>query len=159
MIGESDALTFVTTSRADCLIVGTQTLLEADLTSEFFYAGDSIGDASGGQLQDLVRARDLAGARRYFRSIIVPSAVLVPPEIRDLRPHVVIFDGGRAYLRWRHLWPDSQQLVIIDRSMSNAEEAAGELSMAFAERTADSGLLGTLKVPPGIEAISFERKA
>jgi hypothetical protein len=72
---------------------------------------------------------------------------------------VVVLDGGRAYLRWRHLWPTARQLVIIDRSRPSADEAAFELSTAFAERKADSPLLFDLDVPTGVEAVSFERQA
>lgn len=157
MVGESRALTFMTTARADCLIVGTLNLLEEDLTSGTFFASGDLGDPSGGTLQEIVRARELPGAKRYCRSVIVPSASGPGAEVRELQPHVVVFDGGRAYVRWRHLWPQARQLVIIDRSLPSAEEAADELSMAFAERKEDSALLSKLKLPVAMEAISFER--
>jgi hypothetical protein len=156
MIGASAALTYTTTARTDCLIVGTQTLLEEELTSETFYARSRRG--GGGVLQDLVRARDLAGARRYFRTIIVPSATGPATAVREAEPHLVIFDGGRAYLRWRKLWPGARQLVIVDRSLSSAEDAASELSMAFIERVKERSLPHRLKVPAGVEAICFERQ-
>ncbi|HLH64161.1 MAG TPA: hypothetical protein VKV27_00520 [Solirubrobacteraceae bacterium] len=159
MIGESRALTFMTTARADCLIVGTLNLLKEDLTSGTLFASGDPVDASGGTLQEIVRARELLGAKRYYRSIIVPSASGPGTDVREMQPHVVVFDGGRAYVRWRHVWPRARQLVIIDRSLPSAEEAADELSMAFAERKADSALLGKLKLPPAIEAVSFERHA
>lgn len=159
ILGESGALTFMTTARADCLLVGTQTLLEEDLTSSTFFATGDSADASGGTLQDVVRARELPGAHRYYRTVIVPSASGPSAETRSLLPQVIVFDGARAYVRWRHLWPAARQLVIIDRSSPSADEAAYELSMAFAERKADSPLLGDLRVPAGVEAISFERQA
>jgi len=158
MIGAPTALTYTTTARADCLLVGTKTLLEEELTAEMFYATGGIGEPGGGVLQDLVRARDLAGARRYYRTIIVPSATRPAPDAREAEPHLVIFDGGRAYLRWRHLWPTARQLVIIDRSLSSAEDAASELSMAFIDRAKERSLPRRLKVPAGVEAICFERQ-
>ena len=72
---------------------------------------------------------------------------------------MVVFDGGRAYLRWRHLWPVARQLVIIDRSQPSADEAAYELSTAFAERTAECPLFTDVRIPAGIEAVSLERQA
>ena len=159
MIGESAAVTFMTTARADCVMVGTQTQLEQDLTSELLFAGGKAGTDDGGHLQDVVRAHDLAGARRFFRSVVVPSATGPSSELRAARPHLVIYDGGRPYLRWRHVWPGAQQLVVLDRSLASAEEAATELSMAYAERAADSVLLNKSKVPAGLEAICFERRA
>ncbi len=158
MLGESGALTFITTARTDCLLVGTQTLLEEDLTAGTFFARGDAANASGGTLQDIVRARELPGAKRYYRAVIVPSASGPNTETRSLCPQVVVFDGGRAYIRWRHLWPTARQLVIIDRSMPSADEAAYELSTAFAERKAASPLLTDLRIPVGVEAISFERQ-
>jgi hypothetical protein len=159
MLGPSAAVTYVTTARADCLVVGTKNLLEEELTGERFFAGGSEYDTAGGILQDLARARDLAGTRRYYRTVIVPSTTGPSAEISGLTPPVVIFDGGRAYLRWRHVWPEARQLVIIDRSVSSAEEAAGELSMAFIERERESNLLRKVEVPESVEAIIFERSA
>lgn len=116
-------------------------------------------DQQAGVLQDLVRARDLAGTRRFFRTVIVPSSTRPSTEVQALKPNVVIFDGGRAYLRWRHFWPGARQLVIIDRSLLSSEEAASELSMAFVDRVNESPLIRKLNVPAGIEAICFERGA
>lgn len=158
VLGDSAALTYLTTTRPDCLIVGTQHSLEEELMAETFYAANE-GDSSGGGLQELVRARELPGARRYYRTVIVPSTSGPAPDLREANPHVVVFDGGRPYLRWRHLWPGARHLVLIDRSVTSAEEAASELSMAYIERAGDEPLFDSLEIPPGVEAIAFERAA
>ena len=69
MLGESSALTFMTTARADCLLVGTQALLEEDLDAGLFFTSGDSPDSSGGTLQDIVRARELPRANRYYRTV------------------------------------------------------------------------------------------
>ncbi len=156
LLSPDAALTYVTTTRHDCIVVGTQSSLVGELTSQKFFASEGP-NGSGGVLQDIVRAREAPGARRYFRTVLVPSTTGPSAEERTFAPRLVVFDGGRAYLRWRHIWRNAHQLVLIDRSSASAEDAAGELSMAFIERTGETSILDRLAVPGSLEAIAFER--
>lgn len=151
------ALTYTTTARLDCVIVGTQAVLEDELTTQRFFASGRIDDARSSVLQQVVRARELAGSTRYFRTSLVPANSGPSQELRSSSPRIAIYDGGRGYLRWRHLWPEALQLVIVDRSAPSAEEAASELSMAFIDRADDSQLLEGLVAPDSIEAVAFKR--
>jgi len=158
--GDRAAVTYVTTARCDVLTVGTLSLLERELTGERFTAHDAAtGASAGGVLQDLARARQLPSAGRFFRSALVPSASSPTPEVQSLRPSVVVYDGGRAYLRLRHAWPSAHKLVILDRSAPSSDEAAAELAEAFAYRSAGADVLGLVRVPPGIEALAFRGPA
>ena len=154
--GDAPAITMVTTARCDILIVGTLTLLEQELTNERLFVSDQRDDRCEGVLQNLVRAHGLSDARRFFRSVLVASSSGPSAEQRALHPHLVIYDGGRAFIRWRHLWDDANKLVILDRSSSSAEEAGDELAGAFGYRSADARVLDGLAVPAGVEAIAFE---
>lgn len=159
LLGESAAVTFMTGTRLDCVVVGTQAVLKAELTEQEFYAGTRrAAQANEGRLQDLVRARDLLGARRYYRSMIVPSVAETSEELASEEPKLVILDGGRAYQRWRHTWPGAHHLVILDRALGSTEESAAHLSLAYAQRSADSDLLSCLRIPTTMEAIAFERR-
>lgn len=154
--GDVPAVTFVTTARCDVLIVGTLSLLERELTNERLFASSRTDDPCHGVLQDLARVHGLADARRFFRSVIVPSSAGPSAEHQALKPRLVIYDGGRAFVRWRHLWDGAHKLIILDRSSASAEEAADELAASFAYRAADAGVLDGLSVPGGVEAMSFE---
>lgn len=159
VLGESSAVTFMTGTRLDCVVVGTQTVLRAELTEQEFHAkaGPAV-QVDGGRLQDLVRARDLPGAGRYYRSMIVPSVAETSQELASEEPKLVILDGGRAYQRWHHIWPGAHHLVVLDRALGSTEEAAAHLSLAYAQRSADSDLLSHLRIPTTMEAIAFERR-
>lgn len=158
VLRDGAGVTFMSSARADCVIVGTQTVLEPELTQQHFFTSGQIDDPSKGTLQDIVRAREVAGASRFYRTVLVASTA-DPRSAEDLDPPLVIFDGGRAYVRWRDRWPTANQLVILDRSMTNAEDAAYELSMSYAERADDVEYLNPDRVPGGIECVTFARMA
>jgi hypothetical protein len=155
LTGIDAATTYMTTARADGLIAGTLAALEEELTEEPLAPTLAGFSPPTGTLQEIVRARDLAGASRHFRTVIVPASSPVHEADKALTPKLVIFDGGRPYLRLRHLWPSAHRLVVIDRSLGTAEEAADELSMAFIDRRSDSDILEGLGAPSSIEAFAF----
>jgi hypothetical protein len=155
LIGVDAATTFLMTARADCVIAGTLAALHEELTEEPLAPTLAGFSPPSGTLQEVVRVRDLPGASRHFRTVIVPASSPVHEADQGLAPKLVIFDGGRPYLRLRHLWPAAHRLVIIDRSVGTAEEAADELSMAFIDRRSDSDLLESLGAPSSIEAFAF----
>jgi hypothetical protein len=147
---------FSTTARPVCALIGTQTLITEELTTGRF-CGSCEREDPGGVLQDVVRARQVTGGSRYFRTVIVPSATGPRGTDQDLCPELAIFDGGRPYLRWHHKWVSAHHLAVIDRSSAIAEDAASELSMAFINRAGETDLLSGLDQPASIEAIAFER--
>ncbi len=153
----SAALTYVTTARPDCVVVGTLTWLTEDLTAPVFRLSKDTSQPAS-ELQTLARARKVKGAGTYYRTVIAPSGSQPSSEVRQMKPAVVIFDGGRGYIRWRHIWPAARQLVILDRSESSSEEAANAVSEAFVNRVCSMALPDEVSVPDGVEAVCFERQ-
>lgn len=151
------ALAYATSSRTDCIVVGIRSLFYEDLSHRVLCQGPAANNAEYWCFEDLVRAQDsVSSKKRAFRTLSVASSPGPTPEERDIDPGLVIFDGGPAYLRWRHCWDQAHHVVLIDRSMPSAEEAGGELSLEFLERIGDPVADGG-DVPRSLEVVQFER--
>jgi hypothetical protein len=154
--GQSAAMALVTTSRCEVVIVGVATDLENDMCEQGFFTSGNEEDLQHGYLQDLVRVKQFRDAHRYYRSQVVSPSAADSDENQALKPRVVIYDGGRMFLQCSHLWPGSHRIVVLDRSAASAEDAALEINLDYADRRADSELGDDLKVPDGIELITYE---
>lgn len=146
------AAAYATQSRLDCLIAGTLTLTTTDLTSREFATESDPG--SHGCLQDLARVSGVAGASSASRSLLV-AAGATEEVLPTQTPRLIVFDGGRAYLRLGHCWGGSHHLVVIDRSHPSAEPAAEALNSAYYARV-DECELSAAECPPSMELLSFE---
>jgi hypothetical protein len=73
-------------------------------------------------------------------------------------PHVVVFDGGRAFARYRTRFRQSSWIVILDRCSPALIEGAEIANEEFATRAGNTDLLDALTVPPGTEVQAFERR-
>ena len=120
-LSDKEAAAFMTQTRLDCVIAGTLTQTVADLGDRTFTT-DS-GTRTPGSLQELARAAGAPGTASASRSALVAGGAS-EEELPDMTPHLVVFDGGRAYVRLSHAWPASHHLVVIDRSLASAEPAA-----------------------------------
>lgn len=149
-----DLTTFSATARLECVIVGHRGSLQEELTAEQFRAkGHDHGE---GMLQDLVRARYVAGANDTFRAALLPaSADLGEKPPSALPPRVVIFDGSRALVNWRSRWEQSNWVVILDRSSPSAQDGAEVVAQAFAMRADDAPLPEAVQLPASMEAIAY----
>ncbi len=142
------------TTRLDCVIVGVLTALQHELKDELFAAGDGRQPYTG-NLQSIFRARRLGGANDPYRSAVVPASAEAGEARPDGSPAAVVFDGSAAFSNWRSSWPDSNWLVILDRSSPSAEDGAAAIATSFARRLRESDLLSTSDVPAGIEMIAY----
>ena len=149
---DKEAAAFMTQTRLDCVIAGTMTQIAADLTEPSFTA--DAGARSLGSLQDLARAAGAPGASSASRAQLIAGGAS-EEELPDNAPRLVIFDGGRAYVRLAHAWPASHHLVVIDRSHASAESAAEALNLAYFERVGDADV-GPADRPPSMEISAFE---
>jgi hypothetical protein len=146
------AAAYVTQSRIDCAIVGVLTAMTADLIALEFRADTREDDR--GCLQELARVSGVRGASSSHRSLLVPAAAN-EEDVPTGSPRLVVFDGGKAYVRFGHLWTSSHQLVVIDRSLPSAEPGAEALNLAYFERAGEPDL-GVGECPPSMELISFQ---
>jgi len=150
-----DVTSLSATTRLDCVLVGVQHSLEADLTAREFGAGEDAG-VYDGNLQGIVRARDIGGSKGAYRSALIPAGSEDgDAPVSASVPRVAVFDGARAFNNWRTRWPGSNWLVLLDRGLPSADDGAAAINQGYATRLADSDALAGLEVPPGVETLSY----
>lgn len=150
-----DVTSLSATTRLDCIVFGVQNLLQAELTAREFGAGEDEA-VHEGNLQGVVRARDIGGSKDAYRCAVVPAGSEDgDAPISASVPRVAIFDGARAFNNWRSRWPDSNWLVLLDRGLPSADDGAAAVNQAYATRLADSGALSDLEIPAGIEVLAY----
>ncbi len=150
-----DVTSLSATTRLDCVIVGVEHLLHAELTAREFSVRDN-GTVHEGDLQSIVRARDISGSKDAYRSAVVPAGSEDGnAPISESIPRLVIFDGARAFNNWHSMWPDSNWFVLLDRGLRSADDGAAMVNQAYARRADDSDALSGLEVPPGIETLAY----
>jgi len=150
-----DTTSLSATTRLDCVLVGVQRTLEGELTAREFGAGDDEAVYEG-NLQGIVRARDIGGTKDAYRSALVPAASEDgDAPIAASVPKVAIFDGARAFNNWRSRWPDSNWLVLLDRGLPSAPDGAAAVNQGYATRLAESDALGDLDIPAGVETLAY----
>lgn len=150
-----DVTSLSATTRLDCVVIGVQHLLHAELSAREFGTGDD-GVVHEGNLQSIARARDISGSKDAYRSAVVPAGSEDgDAPISASTPRLAIFDGARAFNNWRSRWPDSNWLVLLDRGLPSADDGAGAVNQAYARRADDCDALSSLEVPPGIETLAY----
>jgi hypothetical protein len=77
--------------------------------------------------------------------------------VRD-SPHVAVFDGGRAFSRYRSRFRDSSWIAVLDRCSPSFGEGVNAANDEFAIRRGGAGYDGRFEVPIGTEAQSFARR-
>jgi|SRR5579862_750632 len=150
-----DVTSLSSTTRLDCVLIGVQHSIEAELTAREFGVGDG-NRVYEGCLQGIVRARDVSGTRNPYRSAVIASSSEdgdVP--VTASTPRLAVFDGARAFNQWRTRWRESNWLVLIDRGLPTAEDGASAINQGYATRLADSDVLGGIDLPRGIESLSW----
>lgn len=150
-----DVTSLSATTRLDCVVVGVQHLLQAELSAREFAVGDDEA-VHEGNLQGIARARDIGGSKDAYRCAVVPAGsdggdVPITASV----PRVAIFDGARAFNNWRSRWPDSNWLVVLDRGLPSADDGAAAVNQGYATRLADSDVLSGLEIPAGIETLAY----
>jgi hypothetical protein len=150
-----DVTSLSATTRLDCVLVGVQRTLEAELTARAFAAGDAES-VHEGNLQGIARARDIGGTKGAYRAALVPAASEEgDAPIAASVPKVAIFDGAQAFNNWRSRWPDSNWLMLLDRGLPSAAEGAAAVNQGYATRLTSSDALADLSIPPGVETLSY----
>jgi hypothetical protein len=150
----SDVQHFARTDDFTALIIGKLKALSFELEHSRFFVEIERGRAEG-HLEDLIRthkfASDIEGDA--FRTEVMSSQERsLRPDLAALTPPLVIFDGGRAFTKHRHSWPQASWIVVLDRSAADCEDG----SLAFNEfyvqsRLGDEDPLSDVEIPPGLE--------
>jgi hypothetical protein len=138
-------------SRLDFVFIGTRSRLleEADVQLACTENGRDflIGNAA-----DVLRLKE--GSRDY-RGMIV-STTTREPKMPSAPPRLAIYDGASGYLKYRDRFPNSHQLVLLDRSEARFSEAASQLNREYLQRSIDGPSALFTGAPTGIEKMVFE---
>lgn len=148
---------FVSRSRLDCVIVGNESSLRDELLRETFVARAGSGETIEGHLNDIVRARSLAGDGLCYRSEITSPTSKDTRRKQTLAPALVIFDGSSAFLKWQRLCWAAHAVAILDRTDHRFDEATlrvDELAIESMPIGSEAKAFGT--PPAGVEACVFE---
>lgn len=144
-------------SRLDCVLLGRVSQIEREVLGVNFALKQASGEFEQGTLQDILRARRFVTGDALFHSEVLRVDGSKPAKSPGgLAPHVTVFDGARGFLRWRHLWRDTNWIVLLDRTAPHFDEAASALNTDFIQnRVNNSDVLDHIPVPPGIEVMAY----
>lgn len=145
---------FAMTSTLDCLIIGHKSQLAEEVVRSRFGARTQEG-VTGGTLQDILRVRSFLPNGEAYHSDVFPTNSDRAPRVAR-SPSIVIFDGVRAFLRWRNRWEGADWVVVLDRTDPNLSPAADLLNQGYAVRSeGDAPSLERFEVPAGVELLAY----
>jgi hypothetical protein len=159
--GESDlvrhlfgpmAESFSNGSSQDVIVVGPRGSLEDDLDSVALRAPSGSRDT--GVLRDLTRIRGVGGGNRSFRADRLSSRVKAV-EVQSNANPFVIFNGGDAFLRARHLFVRFNSLVVIDRTEASFQQTTDTVLQSFQGRGVTARVWAHPSPPLGVELLLF----
>jgi len=157
LLGEDKPGAAQPVSRLDCVVLGRASQIGREVLSVEFAVKTTGGEFEKGTLQDVLRARRFVTCDASFYSEVLRvdgSKAAKSPS--GIMPHVTVFDGARGFLRWRHLWRDSNWVVLLDRTAPHFDEAASALNTDLIQnRVDDSDVMKDIPVPPGIEIMAY----
>ena len=118
--------------------------------------GPRARETSAGTLQDILRIRRLSSTSEAFRSDIFPvRSKGHAMESEEMAPHLVVFDGAVGFLKWRHIWPHCNWVVILDRTEPRFEEAAQIVNEDYFSRVDEEKLELPDAPPVSVELVSY----
>jgi hypothetical protein len=157
IIGRDVAVGFVSVPTVDVVLVGHVDLLSQEL-STVLVRTTSVSDAGNVALAGLIRAARFLPEGGIHRSMLVSDRVEEFEMPVSDTPHVVVFDGARAFARYRTEFAQSSWIAILDRCSPALMEGAEIANEEFATRAGDIDLVGELTIPAGTEVQAFQRR-
>jgi hypothetical protein len=141
----------------DVLFIGKGGVLQDELREVKIGVRSGDGRIEEGRLFDLARTRQLVGANRAYRSFIAPSSVAtLRPAVAASRPAAVVFDTPLAFLKWRHYWPASNLILLLDRTDSRCSDGADAINEDYAGRSLPIPVrLSQNATPPSVELMAY----
>lgn len=157
IVGRATAAEFLSVPTVDVVLVGHAALLSQELTA-LFVRPVSVRADGGLALSGLLRSARFLPEGGISRSMLVSDRVSeFEMPVSDV-PHVVVFDGARAFTRYRSEFKESSWIVILDRCSPGLTEGADVANGEFATRAGNTNLITTLAIPAGTEVQAFERR-
>lgn len=141
---------YATSTSYDCLILGPPQELTRELEIPLRIRGTRVRGALG----DIIRAQELLAAGSPWHTRLVSDRGQKPP-VNGEKPGLVTFDGVAGLRRWRHLYRESDWLVILDRSRADYAEGVSLIENEHARRAGETKL-PLPPIPQGIELSLFK---
>ncbi len=138
-------------SRLEYAIVGVRARILAEANTEMTCASPTRTPEAG-DLADLLRLKEGA---RDFRGMVV-STTVKEPKIPAQPPHLVIYDGANAFLKFRDRFEHCHQVALLDRSEPRFMDAVYELNRLYLRRSGDCPPQLIKGSPAGIDHIGFQ---
>lgn len=124
-------------SSLECILVGRQNVLRAEAMEFSLAVHVSERKIAVAHLDDLLRVRRWIGkGGRYATDAVSatgPSGRQKTNERQQPAPGVVVFDGAIGFLKWRHIWPDSAWIVLLDRTEPHCADGAAAVNALYAQ--------------------------
>jgi hypothetical protein len=157
LLGPEIAEQFMSVPTVDAVIVGELVVLEQELTGVKFRRTGKRVDV-GSELASLLRPARLLTDGGIPRSLLISDRVAeFEMPVKDT-PHVVVFDGARAFSRYRNRFTESSWIAVLDRCSASFAEGVNVANGEFAIRKGVAVFEDKLDVPLGTEAQSFTRR-
>ena len=142
-------------SSVECLIAGTATLLEEEMSLALQLQGQTEGVE--GTLCDLLLPQRCVPKGDVYRCEIVPSTA---EDITDEEPlladhTMVVIDGATAFLRMGEMWPSSTMVVLLDPHESVFGEAVQQLNRWYVIRRLSDIEHELPDLPSWLDAMTF----
>ena len=134
-----------------CLLIGELSTLKNEMVQENFIISEV--DAVG-SIQDIIRADKLNKDSGYKTRLLSDRLTSLP--LTNEPPRLVIFDGARAFSKWKHSFTKSNMVIILDRTDLNYEEGVLSANQDFEDRKEDLNMPDFLieEIPQGVKVMS-----
>lgn len=158
LLGDGVARQFLAVPTVDVVLVGQLATLAEELSTVQVRPLPDGGRTEPIRLASLLRPTRLLADGGISRSMLISDrSTEFEPPVADV-PHVAVFDGARAFSRYRSEFPDSSWIVILDRCSPRLREGVDVANGEYATRRANFSALAGLDVPAGTEIQAFERR-
>lgn len=148
----------MSTSRIDCLIIGSRAGLKQEICGEFLSFRRDRRGADAGTLQEIIRIKSFKRSSENYRADVAPTNGRAT-DIGDGKPSMVIFDGALPFLKRHAEFPGTDWLILLDRTEARCQDAVMGLMEKYVNRHAGSteGPVNRLSLPAGCEILEFRR--
>jgi hypothetical protein len=130
ILGDIDPTEFVAKSRLDAIILGRFSLLRQEIVETPLAVRISDGKYAPGTFQDLIRTKSLSSIHAFRTDIYSDTGSLADaPDLE--RRVIVIFDGARAFLKFKEKYRANSWIVLLDRTGSAYQDAVEALNQEY----------------------------
>lgn len=152
-----DPEAFVTQTQLHCLIV-TRISKFRDEVEAINLGLEINGEMVHGSAQEVLRVRQFLGSNQAYRCQVTAVSGSVEDEVplESAHPPIVIFAGSNSYLKHYSRWPNSHQLVLLDRTERTFQDAVDNLNESYGRRVESSVPSHRFSIPPGVDGMIFE---